>query len=173
MKRNWLRIAIASFLILSLAACSASTEDQTAKGIKEAKEIFQGEPAEPKEQIGNVELFVPGGFSIQEESDETNIVLVDKSNSYILFINPNEQQDSHLFYDLLQSEKKDVIFAEETFEQNGRFGFVAVISTGEEQTFEIMTSIGGVKMTTLSDKNDISKNMKQMMKIVRSVKIAE
>ncbi|MGB3260606.1 hypothetical protein [Paenisporosarcina sp.] len=170
MRRKWMRIAIAPFLLVSLAACSASPEEQMGEGIKAAKEAFQNESAEPNEQIENVDLFVPGGFSIEEDSDETNIVMKDNDESYVLFVNPNEQQDSQLFYDLLQAEKKDVILAQETFEQNGRFGFIAVLPSGEEQ-FEIMASIGGVKLTTISDKANISKNMEQMMKIVRSVKI--
>lgn len=172
MRRNWMRIAIAPFLLVALTACSASPEEQTGEGIKAAREIFQDESAKPNEQIENVELFVPGGFSIQEDSDETNIVMIDNNDSYVLFVNPNEKQNSHLFYDLLQAEKKDVILAEETFEQNGRFGFIAVLPSGEEQ-YEIIASIGGVKLTTISDEENILKNMKQMMKVLRSVKIDE
>ena len=170
MSRKWMRIAIAPFLIVGLAACSASAEDQTTEGIKSAKEIFQGDIVESNEQIDQVELFVPGGFTIQENSDETNIVLMDDSNSYVLFINPNEKQDSNLFYDLLQAEKKEAIIAQETFEQNGRFGFVAVYPSGEGK-YEIISSIGGVKLTTISDEANISTNMEKMMKMVRSVKV--
>lgn len=169
MSRKWLRIAIAPFLLISLAACSASAEEQTKEGIKAAKEIFQGEIVEANEKVDQVELFVPGGFTIQEDSDETNIVLMDNSDSYVLFINPNEKQDSNLFYDLLQAEKKDKVLAQETFEQNGRFGFVAVYPSGEDR-YEIISSIGGVKLTTISDEANISANMEKMMKMVRSVK---
>ncbi|QBP40625.1 hypothetical protein [Paenisporosarcina antarctica] len=170
MSRNWLRIAIAPFIVITLVACSDSAEEQTGEGIKVAKELFQNEPVEPNEQIKSVELFVPGGFSIQEDSDDTNIILNSKSDLYVLFINPNEEQDSHLFYDLLNAEKKNGIYALETFEQNGRFGFIAVLPSGDEQ-FEIMASIGGLKLTTISKKANIYKNIEQMMKIVRSVKI--
>jgi hypothetical protein len=169
MRRNWMRIVIAPFLVMILAACtSSSAEDQTGEGIKSAKEIFQDEPTKPNEQIEGVELFVPRGFSIQEDSDDTNIVLMKDSESYVLFINPNEEQNSHLFYDLLQAEKKKDVYALETFEQNGRFGFIAVLPSGEEQ-FEIIASIGGVKLTTISEEANILTNMEQMMKIVRSV----
>ena len=115
-------------------------------------------------------MFVPGGFSIQEDSDDTNIVLTKNSDAYVLFINPNEEQDSHLFYDLVQADKKKDNYALETFEQNGRFGFIAVLPSGEEQ-FEIIASIGGVKLTTISEEANILSNIEQMMKIVRSVKI--
>ncbi len=170
MRRNWLRIVIAPFLIVALAACSPSAEDQTGEGIKAAREIFQDEPTKPNEQVESVSLFVPVGFSIQENSDDTNIVLTKNSNPYVLFINPNEKQNSRLFYDLVQAEKKNNIYALETYEQNNRFGFIAVLPSGEEQ-FEIITSIGGVKLTTISDEDNILSNIEKMMKIVRSVKI--
>lgn len=170
MRRPWLRILIAPFLIVALTACSPSAEDQTGEGIKAAKEIFQDEATKPNEQVESVNLFVPGGFLIQEDSDETNIVLTKNSDAYVLFINPNEELDSRLFYDLVQAEKKNNIYALETFEQNSRFGFIAVLPSGEEQ-FEIITSIGGVKLTTISEDANIQKNIEQMMKIVRSVKI--
>ncbi|HSO56709.1 MAG TPA: hypothetical protein VLQ66_00605 [Paenisporosarcina sp.] len=170
MTRNWMRIVIAPFLLMTLAACSPSAEDQTGEGIKTAKEIFQDEPTNPNEQVERVNLFVPGGFSIQEDSDDTNIVLTKNSDAYVLFINPNEEQDSHLFYDLVQADKKKDNYALETFEQNGRFGFIAVLPSGEEH-FEIISSIGGVKLTTISEEANILSNIEQMMKIVRSVKI--
>jgi len=170
MKRSWMRVAIAPFLLLSLTACSTSASDQTELGIKAAKEIFQGDIVKPNEQIKSVELFVPGGFTIQETSDETNIVLMDNNDSYILFINPNEEKDSNLFYDLVQAENKERIIAQESFEHNGRFGFITVLPSSEEK-YEIISSIGGVKLTTISDEADISSNMEQMMKVVRSVQV--
>ena len=170
MKRSWMRIAIAPFLLLSVTACSTSAGDQTELGIKAAKEIFQGDIVKPNEQIKSVELFVPGGFTIQEDSDETNIVLMDNNDSYILFINPNEEKDSNLFYDLVQAKNKDRIIAQESFEHNGRFGFITVLPSSEDK-YEIISSIGGVKLTTISDEADISTNMEQMMKVVRSVQV--
>ncbi|MET0785974.1 MAG: hypothetical protein ABWY25_04660 [Paenisporosarcina sp.] len=170
MNRSWLRILLAPLVIISLVGCSASLENQTEDGIEEAKEVFQGETIKPNEQFEKVQFYVPGGFDILEESDESNIVLSDDQDSFVLFINPNEKQDSHLFYDLLLAEKKDMILAEKTFEQNGRFGFVALLPSGKEH-FEIIVSSGGYKLSTISDKNKIAENMQQMMEIVRSVKI--
>ena len=170
MRGKWMRFALAPFLMLGLTACSSSAEEQTADGVEAAKEVFQGKTVEPNEQIENVELFVPGGFTIQEDSDATNIVLMDDGNSYILFINPNEKEDSRLFYDLLQADKKGSITAQEAFEQDGRFGFVAVLPSSEDK-YEIISSIGGVKLTTITDEDNISSTMEQMMEIVRSVKV--
>jgi hypothetical protein len=155
--------------MLGLAGCSASVENQTEEGIQEAKEVFQGDTIESNEQLENVQFYVPGGFDIQEESDESNIVLSNGQESFVLFINPNEKEDSSLFYELLLAEKKEMILAEETFEQNGRFGFVALLPSGKEH-FEIIVSSGGNKLSTISEENKIADNMQQMMEIVRSVK---
>jgi len=172
MNRSWLRIFLAPLVIISLVGCSASVEEQTNDGIQSAKEVFQGKTVDSNNQVKGVQLFVPGGFSIQEESDETNIILTDNHDSYVLFINPNEQPDSQLFYDLLVAEKEDVILAEETFQKDGRFGFVAVLPSKEDQ-YEIVVSNGGYKLTTISKENQIADNMENMMKIVRSVKVQD
>jgi len=167
-----LRIFLAPLLIISLVGCSGTVEEQTSEGFQTAKEVFQGESVKSNERFKNVELYIPGGFSIQEESDENNIILNDNQESYVLFINPNEQADSQLFYDLLIAEKKEVLLAEETFQHENRFGFVAILPSKEDH-YEIIASNGGYKLTTISDENDVSKNIKRMMEIVRSVNIDE
>ncbi|WP_019414970.1 hypothetical protein [Paenisporosarcina sp. TG20] len=172
MKFNRVRIAIIPIFVIMLTACSASAEEQTGDGIKLAKTIFEEEPVKANEQIDSIELFVPRGFSVLEDSDDTNIILEKNEHSYVLFINPNEDSDSHLFYDLLQVEQKNDIYALETFEQNNRFGFIAILPSSKEQ-FEIVASIGGVKLTVISDEANIYTNIEQMMKIVRSVNRGE
>lgn len=172
MNRRRLRIFLAPLLLISLVGCSGSVEEQTSEGFQTAKEVFQGESVKTNEQFKNVQLYVPGGFSIQEESDETNIILKNNKESYVLFINPNEQSDSQLFYDLLLAEKQEALLAEETFQQNNRFGFVAILPSKEDH-YEIIASNGGYKLTTISDENDVAKNIEVMMEIVRSVQISE
>lgn len=168
MKFSWVRIAIIPILLIMLTACSASAEEQTGEGIKVAKTIFEEEPVKANEQVDSIELFVPRGFSVLEDSDDTNIIFEKNGHSYVLFINPNEDSDSHLFYDLLQAEKKNDIYALETFEQYNRFGFIAVLPSSKEQ-YEIVTSIGGAKLTMISEEDNIYTNIEQMMKMVRSV----
>ncbi|AYC29881.1 hypothetical protein [Paenisporosarcina cavernae] len=166
------KIAALLFLFAAfvLSGCSASIDEQAENGFQDAKDKMESAPKDPNEKVDDVSFYLPGGFLVQEESDETNIVLKQGQDSYVLFINPNEANDSHLFYDLLQAEKKEVIVAEETFESNGNFGFVAILPSGEDQ-YEIMVSIGGVKMTTISDKSDVQTSIGTMMEIVRSVEM--
>ena len=50
------------------------------------------------------------------------------------------------------------IVEKSTFEQNERFGFAAVIENSEEK-YELITSIGGMKLTTISKESDIASNI--------------
>jgi hypothetical protein len=155
-----------SLAVILLVGCS-SVEEQAVDGIENAKIVFQGDAEKPNETVGNLKIFLPSGFTI-EESDETNIILSKGKDSYILFINPNELSESQLYYNLLIADTKLKIVEKNTFEQNGRFGFAAIIQSSEEN-YELITSIGGIKLTTISKLPNIASNLEQMMKIVRSI----
>ncbi|MFF2755374.1 hypothetical protein ACFVR1_16670 [Psychrobacillus sp. NPDC058041] len=166
MTRKWIRFCVVSVAVILLVGCS-SVEEQAADGIENAKIVFQGDAEKPNEKVGNLKIFLPSGFTI-EESDQTNIILSKGKDSYILFNNPNELSESQLYYDLLIADTKLKIVEKNTFEQNGRFGFAAIIQNSEEN-FELITSIGGIKLTTISKQPNIASNLEQMMKIVRSI----
>ncbi|MET0959388.1 MAG: hypothetical protein ABWX58_03600 [Psychrobacillus psychrotolerans] len=167
MTRNWMRLLIASLAVILLAGCS-SLEEQTSDGLENAKVAFQGDAEKPNEKVNDINIFIPSGFSLEEESNETNIILSKGKESFILFINPNELPSSQLYYDLMTSDKNLKVLDEKTFEQNGRFGFAAIIENSEEK-YELTTSIGGIKLTTISDQQDVAKNLEKMMLIVRSI----
>ena len=76
--------------------------------------------------------------------------------------------DSTLFYDLQKADPERKWVVDETFEQNGRFGFVTVRQVAEN-LFEVVASAGGAKLTTISEKKKIDSNMEWMMKTVRSI----
>lgn len=167
MTRKWMRLLIASLAVILLAGCS-SLEEQTVDGLENAKIAFQGDAEKPNEKVDDINIFIPRGFSIEEESDETNIILSKGNDSYILFINPNELPSSQLYYDLMTSNSNLNVLEKKTFEQNGRFGFAAIIKNSEEK-YELITSIGGIKLTTISAQQDIANNLEKMMLIVRSI----
>ncbi|MDI2586107.1 hypothetical protein OR571_02945 [Psychrobacillus sp. NEAU-3TGS] len=167
MTRNWMRFFFASLAVILLVGCS-SMEDEVEDGIENAKLVFQRDAEKPNEKINNMKLFIPSGFSIEDEPDETNIILSKGKDSYILFLNPNELPGSRLYYDLMMADTNLNIVEEKTFEQNGRFGFVAVLENSEEK-YELITSIGGIKLSTISKQQDIAGNLEKMMTIVRSI----
>lgn len=167
MTQKWMRLCIASIAVILLVGCS-SIEEQATNGIENAKVVFQGDAEKSNEKVGNWKVFLPSGFSIEDASDQTNILLSKGKDSYLLFLNPNELPGSQLYYDLMIADKKLKVVDVTTFEQNGRFGFAAIIESSAD-SYELITSIGGIKLTTISQEHNIATKLKDMMTIVRSI----
>ena len=83
------------------------------------------------DEVHGVSLYKPAGFTIAEKSDAQNIVMKKGDDSFLLFINPNEEKDSRLFYDLLTTTEDRERF-EEVFTDDGYFGFASVAKKGED-----------------------------------------
>lgn len=150
-----------------LAACGATMEERVQEGIDDTRAAFEAEPENANETADRTEFYLPGEYTVEDPSDENNIIVTEGGDSFVLFVNPNEAPDSQLFYELQQPLAEEWI-ANETFQENERFGFVTVREVAEDR-FEIVASAGGVKMTTLSEESDVADNMEWMMKTVRSV----
>lgn len=167
MKRSVLITGTVLSLFL-LVGCMATPEERLAEGLSETRTAFEEEPPETNETAGQTDLYLPGGYDIEEPSDENNIIITKGSDSYVLFINPNEAADSKFFYDLQKANDEVEWIADETFEKNGRFGFTTLRAIAEDRV-EIVVSAGGVKMTAISEESDVPDNMEWMMKTVRSI----
>src|SRR5690606_29750396 len=97
------RFAFISGIILALlflTGCMASPEERLAAGLSETRKAFEEEPPETNETAGQIDLYLPGGYTIEEPTDANNVIITKGSDSYVLFINPNEAPDSKFFYDL-------------------------------------------------------------------------
>lgn len=154
--------------IILLAGCTGAPEERLAGGLSETRKAFEEEPPATNENAGSIELYLPGGYKIEEPADEKNIIITRGNDSYVLFINPNEAPDSKFFYDLQKADEEQLFAADETFEQNGRFGFVTLKEIAEDR-MEIAVSSGGAKMTTISEASAVPSNMEWMMTTVRSI----
>ena len=157
-------------LLLSgmLAGCMATPEERIVEGVSNAREAFEEQPESTNETVGEIDLYMPSGYEIEEPADDFNRLITKGSESFALFINPNEKATSTLFYDLQKADPEQQWVADETFQQNGRFGFATVKEIAEDQ-LELVVSAGGVKLTTITKESDIPKNMNWMMKTVRSI----
>ncbi len=168
---KWLRTIGLMLLLLVLAGCNQSIDEQIANGLQITETVFAEEPEEHTEKIGDIKLYLPSNFKVEDSSDEYNIVISKGKESYILFINDREAQDSKLYYNLLKENEADKIIEESTYDKDGRFGFTAVLKTDDENEMELIVSSGGVKMTTISEAKHIENNLREMTKIVHSVKM--
>ncbi|MFC9541894.1 hypothetical protein ACFTQ7_18750 [Lysinibacillus sp. NPDC056959] len=158
-------------LLLGLTGCNLSVDEQIQDGLQNMKTVFAEQPEEQTDRIGDVELYLPSNFKVDDSSDAYNILVTKGKESYILFINDREDADSKLYYNLLKADSLKNIIEENTYEKNGIFGFAAVLKTDNENEFELIVSNGGVKMTTISHAKHIKDNLHEMTKIVHSVKI--
>ncbi|HSI66821.1 MAG TPA: hypothetical protein VK947_05355 [Planococcus sp. (in: firmicutes)] len=165
-RKGWITFMIAGTFLLG--GCGASLEERMVNGVENARESFEEEPVAANETVGDRELFVPRNYIVEEPSDAHNIIITRGSDSFVLFLNPNEEPDSTLFYDLQKANDEQQWAVDETFRQNGRFGFATVREIADDR-FEIVVSAGGVKMTTISEASDIDSNMDWMMQTVKSV----
>lgn len=159
------------FLLLMLTGCNQSVDEQIKNGLQITKTVFAEEPKEHTDSIGDVELYLPSNFKVDDSSDAYNILVTKGQESYILFINDREDADSKLYYNLIKADSSKNIIKENTYKKDGVFGFAAVLKTDNENEFELIVSSGGVKMTTISQAKYIKDNLHEMTKIVHSVKI--
>lgn len=169
MFRTWKFIFLLVISVFLLASCNKSLSESAIAGVEAAEAVFHLNDKEPTEEIDGVKLYKPVGFVISEQSDAQNIVFTKSKETFILFINPNEKSDSRLFYDLLLADQNKEIIEQATFEDEDIFGFVAVVKS-ENDKVELITSVGGSKMTTMTTIKKIEESMTEMMAVVRSIK---
>lgn len=171
MLRKWLQASGIMLLLLALSGCNQSIDEQVSNGFQQIETIFAKKPEKHTDTIGNIQLYLPTKFKIEDSSDKYNILVSKGKQSFILFINDREEPDSKLYYELLKEDSSKEILAEQTYENDGSFGFSAVSKTENDKEFELVVSSGGVKMTTISPMKDVEDNLHEMTKIVHSVKI--
>ncbi|KYG91458.1 hypothetical protein MHH70_18105 [Metasolibacillus sp. FSL H7-0170] len=172
MNRKWLHGLAITTLAFTLTGCGKSVQEQIEVGVASAETIFQESAEAPNTTIGSIELFVPKSYTVEQGANEMNYILTKDKDSYILFVNTNEQEDSKLHYDnLIADETKNIVKSQE-IETTNEFGFSAVVQLDDKQ-YELIVSSGGIKMTTLSEDRKIEEKLHTMMQIVRSVQITK
>ncbi len=172
MKGKWFFVPAVLVLLLALAGCGKTVEEQIKTGVANAQTVFEENAQQPNKSIGLIQLYLPSGYSVEQSEDINNLIVRKGKDSYILFVNNNEKEDSNLHYELLKNDKSKKIVKEETVELDGAFGFTAVVEYDEER-FELIASCGGVKISTISEDKNIDQKLVDMMTIVRSVKLVE
>lgn len=172
MKRKWFLVPAVFVLLLALAGCGKTVEEQINTGVANAQTVFEEKAQEPNKTLGNIQVYMPSGYSVEQSEDENNLIIKKGKDSYILFVNNNEKEDSNLHYELLKNDTSKKIVKKETVEFDGKFGFTAVVEYDEEH-FELIASCGGVKISTISEDKNIDEKLVNMMTIVRSVKMVE
>ncbi|USK63748.1 hypothetical protein [Peribacillus frigoritolerans] len=160
--KNFLVILLISSLIVG---CSG-IERQTEKAMKAAEVAFRDDEKQPNQEAGLIQVHLPKDFKVVEEHDN-NLILQKGDQIYILFVNPNEKEDSSVLY-LAIKEQEDQFEMLHSFQTDDKFGFISIKEIPKEK-YELAVGIGGVKLTTETDKDQLKTDAKQMMEIVSSV----
>lgn len=168
MKKNSLLILTTVLMLFILAGCGKPLEEQIKTGIVNVETTFNESPQETNTEIGKIKVYLPPGYTIEESEDESNYLLKKDDKQMILFVNPNEQKNSKLLYDLYKQNQGKEIIEEKTLETDDSFGFTAILQN-DEKSYELIVNIGGVKVSTLSSAQNIDQMLLEMMQIARSV----
>ncbi|MFJ7683708.1 hypothetical protein [Peribacillus butanolivorans] len=150
---------------LIVVGCSG-IERQTDKAVKVAELAFRDDKKQPNIEAGLIQVYLPKDFKVEEEHDN-NLILKSDNQAYILFVNPNENEDSSVLF-LAIKEQGDKYLVLHSFQNDDKFGFITIKKLAEDK-YELAVGIGGVKLTTETDKDQIKHDAKQMMEIVASV----
>jgi hypothetical protein len=152
-----------------LVGCGKTVEEQVTEGIVQVEASFE-KAKESNTAQDDVKLYLPDGYVIDLAEEERNYIVSSDDDQYILFVNEKESEDSQVHYELVKMEKEENIIHLEQLKNEKEFGFAAVIKRSEEQ-YELIVSIGGIKLSTMTNDKKIDKKLANMMDIVRSVEI--
>jgi hypothetical protein len=168
MKRSVLLI-VSIFFVSILSGCFLS-EDKALEDAKAAAEkAFKEEPLETNQEIDQIALHKPDDMDI-DGSSVNNVFLSRDGQDYLLFYNEFDNEGSkHLFESAKQRENSVLL---ESFEHNGKFGYIAVFPQTTEEQYELQVGIGGVKkISTITSMDKLEEEAKRMMEIVLSIQI--
>lgn len=170
MKFKWMLGAALTGVLL--AGCGTPIEDQLDASFAASEQAFSAEAKEPNKEMDEIAFFLPENFEVKKGDVENNYLLHHDQDVYVLFVNLLEGRTSKLAYERLVADHKDAIVETKTFEEEGLFGYTAVLEKKDDQ-YELVTAIGGVKLTTISAAKDLEEQLKTMMTITKSVQLKQ
>lgn len=157
-------------IILFLSACSVTAGDMKQLATDAIQESLDKKVKPTNEKTINGSVFVPFLMSIEEVSPN-NIILKQGSQTYILFYNAHEKEDSKELYNTVV-EGSDSLLVSESFEQDGKFIYLVVQEQNTENVV-LTVGIGGKKMTTETTVKNVSADIETMLEILRSFEPAD
>ncbi|SEU07836.1 hypothetical protein SAMN05421676_11822 [Salinibacillus kushneri] len=156
-------------LVVFLSGCFLSEDKALENAHEAAEKSFNGEAQETNQKIDVISLHLPDNMEINGSSNN-NVFLQSENQQYLLFYNQFEGANSHYLFDGIQSREDSLMV--ESFEDDSRFGFIAVFPNSEKAHYELQVGIGGAKITTITTKEKLEQEAKEMMDIINSVEMS-
>ncbi|OLS35870.1 hypothetical protein BTR25_19155 [Bacillus sp. MRMR6] len=160
-------IIIFTLFVLVLSACGKSSFKNESKEATASVETTLAEAVKkPNKKSDEIQFYLPFGFEIKDESPN-NIILKNGSKTYILFNNPQENEESDVVYKATAAQYEDLDVKKE-FKQDKKLGFV-IIKQMDADLNELTVGIGGTKITTQVKTSSLKNEAIVMTQIVSSV----
>lgn len=163
------RLVLAFITLMSgvfLTGCLSSEKDIIDESETVVKEVFLADSEiERNFEAEEFRIYKPESFEFSESRGQ-NLIFFEDEQPYILFINELEAPNSKWYYDELK-QKEDQLHLR-TFETEDQFAYYSVEEKKEGQ-YEVQVGIGGVKMATETEADDLIDDAKEMMKMVKSI----
>ncbi|UOQ86331.1 hypothetical protein [Gracilibacillus salinarum] len=168
-KFGFLTVSILLIFVIAMSIWSIEpTEEVLTEATDVAENQFEQEIKDPNEELDHFSLFVPEGFEVEEQS-QNNVILTKDNQTYILFYNKLESDTSKLNYEAaMEMEDHDKLVS---FEDQDRFGYINIAERDDQ--FEVQLGVGGVKVTTISSKQELTEDVKSMMNMANSLAYVE
>ncbi|WP_430784705.1 hypothetical protein VBD025_09175 [Virgibacillus flavescens] len=166
---NVIRNITVLFILVTvlLAGCGLQSEKEVIKETEDAaKQAFLSEEKiELNKTIDDLSFYLPDDLTVKE-ANKTNVILKKDDQTYIVFYNNLEDSSSKLNYKSASQQEEALLM--ESFTEQGKFGYIRVDASKEEK-YELQIGIGGVKITTYTEKASMVEDSKNLMKIARSI----
>ncbi|WP_226036385.1 hypothetical protein [Aquibacillus saliphilus] len=158
---------ITSIIVISvLTGCSLVSEEEALADAHEvAAKTFKQETIETNTDLEHFSLYLPAGFEVTDET-QSNLILENDDQTYILFYNALEDTTSELNYQAAATGGNSTLL--ESFDDEDRFGYIKVLAI-EEHNYELQVGVGGVKITTHTSKGKLKENSEEMMSMATSI----
>ncbi len=153
-------------LVIIMSGCLNSEEDTIEESETVVKEMFLSDAEiERNFEAEEFKMYKPESLEFSESRGQ-NLIFFEEEQPYILFINELEAPNSKWYYDELKQKEEQLHLR--TFETEEQFAYYSV-KEKEEGQYEVQVGIGGVKMATKTEADDLIDDVQEMMKMVKSI----
>ncbi|TRM12986.1 hypothetical protein FH966_15420 [Lentibacillus cibarius] len=159
---------LCSMVILTGCGIGKSEKEAVQNAGDTAKELFQEDHTmDTNHELDTFAIYVPRGLDVSKE-EESNVILKDGNQTYIVFYNELEGPKSKLSYHTAAA-KKDEALLLKAFKDKNKFGYIRIMPPNENDRYELQIGVGGVKITTNTPKRKLDSDADAMMKMARSI----
>ncbi|MDQ0351294.1 hypothetical protein J2R98_001097 [Alkalibacillus filiformis] len=149
--------------VVVISACSPSAEEAFNQAESEVRSVvLSSEDIEPNYSFDRFDTYKPENFQVTDENQH-NVVFNDGDQPYVLFVNEFEEPNSKWFYNRIQDEGVYL----RTIETDDAFAYIHAIEHDDQ--YEVHLGIGGIKMSTVTNLNQVEDDAKLMIEIISSV----